>query len=71
MTPPSASPTGPGDKVRSVAEALGVADVGRVLAADVDDQIVAAGRRGGDAPTTPRIAVLYLRGEKHLWCVGK
>lgn len=63
MIPTSDSPTGPGAKIRAVAEALGVADAGAALAADVDAQIDAASRRAADAPTTPRIAVLYLRGE--------
>lgn len=54
---------GPGDKIRTVAEALGVAAVGDELAATVDAEIETAS--SGVSPTADpvRVAVLYLRGE--------
>ena len=63
MVPTESSPQGPGDKIRAVAAALDVRDVGDRLAADVDAAIAAAIERAAGAPTTPRIGVLYLRGE--------
>lgn len=57
------SPQGPGDKIRAVAAALDVSDVGDRLAAEVDAAIDAAIKRAGDAPSAPRIGLLYLRGK--------
>lgn len=61
-TPPDAS--GPGVKIRAIAEALGIPDEGERLADAVESQIAAA--TPADAATSPvaglRVAMLYLRG---------
>ncbi|MFN3216856.1 MAG: hemin ABC transporter substrate-binding protein [Acidimicrobiales bacterium] len=53
---------GPGDKIRAVAEALGIAPTGAELAATVDAEIAAASS-GVSTADPVRVAVLYLRGE--------
>ncbi len=63
MIPTESSPQGPGNKIRAVAAALDISDVGEQLAADVDAAIDAAIERARNAPSAPRIGVLYLRGE--------
>lgn len=62
MIPTESSPNGPGDKIRAVAEALGVPERGADLAAEVDADIAAAIERAGSVATSPRVGVLYLRG---------
>lgn len=64
-------PGGPGDKIRAVAAAIGAADLGRRLAADVDEQIAAAIARASTATTAPRVAVLYLRGKNVQLLLGE
>lgn len=54
---------GPGDKIRSVAEALGIAPTGAELAATVDAEIAAASSGAPATADAVRVAVLYLRGE--------
>ncbi len=62
MIPTESTPEGPGDKIRAVADALGVPERGETLAAEVDSAITAAMQRAEAAATTPRVGVLYLRG---------
>jgi iron complex transport system substrate-binding protein len=62
MIPTEGTPSGPGEKIRAVAQALDVVDRGEQLAADVDAEIAAAIERADDAPNAPRVGVLYLRG---------
>jgi iron complex transport system substrate-binding protein len=61
-TPPDA--TGPSTKIRAVADALGVADIGDRLATTIDAEIAAA--TPPHASTSPaaglRVAMVYLRG---------
>jgi iron complex transport system substrate-binding protein len=57
------SPAGPGNKIRAVAAAIGADAVGDGLAADVDEQIADATRRASRATTSPRVGVVYLRGD--------
>ncbi|MFT6291717.1 MAG: iron complex transport system substrate-binding protein [Ilumatobacter sp.] len=57
------SPAGPGNKIRAVAAAIGADAAGDVLAADVDEQIADATQRASSATTSPRVGVVYLRGD--------
>jgi iron complex transport system substrate-binding protein len=59
------------DKVRQVAAALGVPERGDVLVATMQQQIAAATARGGAAPSHPRVAVLYVRGQQTQLIFGK
>ena len=63
MIPNDSVATGPGDKIRAVAAALGVDERGDELADVVDAEIAAATARAVGAESTPRVGVLYLRGQ--------
>ncbi|HSL57979.1 MAG TPA: ABC transporter substrate-binding protein [Acidimicrobiales bacterium] len=54
---------GPADKIRAVADALGVPERGAELADQVDADIAAARELLGEPAERPRVATLYLRGE--------
>jgi iron complex transport system substrate-binding protein len=54
---------GPADKIRAVADALGVPERGAELAERVTADIAAARQRLGEPSERPRVATLYLRGE--------
>ena len=65
-----ASVDGVGDRIRAVAEALGVRDAGDRLAAEVRDEIAAAQEAiPPDAPA-PRVAFLYMRGQAGVYLIG-
>lgn len=55
--------SGPTEKIRAVAAALGAADRGTALADQVEAEIAAATSAAAEAEGTPRVAALYLRGE--------
>lgn len=57
------SPRGPGNKIRAVATAIGADAAGVELAAEVDAQIAAATARALLATSSPRVGVVYLRGD--------
>ena len=64
MVPTPTNADGPGTKIRAVAAALGVKDVGDALAAQVDaniDSVIASVPVRNTRP--PLVAPLYLRGE--------
>lgn len=61
----------PAAKVRSVATALGVTDVGERLALDIEAGIEAARERVAGLPTSPRLLALYLRGENVQLVLGE
>ncbi|MFK8025515.1 MAG: hemin ABC transporter substrate-binding protein [Ilumatobacter sp.] len=65
------SAAGPGEKIRAVAEALDVAEVGAELAAVVDAQIADAASRVVGASQTPRVAALYVRGQNVQLLLGE
>ncbi len=58
------------DKVRQVAEILGVPDAGETLATRVDAEIAAAEQRATAATDHPRVAFLYVRGPETLLLFG-
>ncbi|MGA9277328.1 heme/hemin ABC transporter substrate-binding protein [Ilumatobacter sp.] len=62
---------GPGNKIRAVAAALDVVDAGDELADSVDQAIAAARERAERAPSSPRVGVLYLRGESVQLLLGE
>ena len=70
ITPP---PTVDGavDKVRRVAEVLGVPERGEALAASMRTEIDAAEARAAAATDHPRVAVLYVRGQQTQLVFGK
>ncbi len=63
LIPTESAPSGPGDKIRAVADVLGVSSRGEELAAQVDAEIAAATARAAATTERPRVAVLYIRGE--------
>lgn len=63
MIPNDSVASGPGDKIRTVAAALGVGARGDRLADAVDAEIDAATARAVGVDDAPRVAVLYLRGQ--------
>lgn len=63
LIPTESASTGPGDKVRAVAEVLDVPERGEELAEQIDEEIAAAIARAADIDERPRAAVMYLRGE--------
>src|SRR6056297_775236 len=71
IMPSEDSPNGPGDKIRAVAAAIGVPDEGDELAALVDGQIRDAMDRAAATTATPRVGVLYLRGENVQLLLGE
>lgn len=71
MIPNESSSTGPGDKIRAVAAALGVDATGNQLAATVDTEIAAATSRADDATTSPKVGVLYVRGKNVQLLLGE
>jgi iron complex transport system substrate-binding protein len=64
IVPTPSDATGPGVKIRAVAEALGIPDDGERLAATVESEIAEAtpGDPAASAAAGTRIAMLYLRG---------
>lgn len=71
IVPNEATPQGPGEKIRAVAEVLGVPARGEELAAKVDAEISAASVDVAGLTDRPRIAALYLRGESAQLVLGK
>ena len=66
--------SGPATKIRQVAEALGVAELGAALARDVQADIDTASEMGAAAAAAgdrPRVLALYLRGEAVQYVFGK
>ncbi|MEM7287896.1 MAG: ABC transporter substrate-binding protein [Actinomycetota bacterium] len=69
IVPNESTATGPADKIRAVANALGVSARGDALAGELEDTIEA----NTVAPTTtpPVVAALYLRGESTQLVLGR
>lgn len=63
--------SGPGEKIRAVADALGVHEAGEELAASVDADIAAATERAASESEHPKIGVLYIRGENVQLVLGE
>lgn len=55
-------PEGPARKIRQVANALGMPDVGEALAAQVQGEIDDAAATAAELDTAPRVAPMYMRG---------
>ncbi|MGH8776784.1 MAG: heme/hemin ABC transporter substrate-binding protein [Jiangellaceae bacterium] len=58
------------DKIRAVAEALGVEEAGEELAAQTESSIADAVALAGEAASKPRVAFLYVRGPQTLMIGG-
>lgn len=71
LVPSESRSSGPGDKIRAVAAALGVAHTGDALADSVDVDIANAIERVGAATSEPRVGVLYLRGKNVQLLLGE
>mgnify|MGYP000595181060 CR=1 FL=1 len=71
MVPSESTAAGPGDKIRAVADALGVPERGDELAGAVDAQIAAATTRAAAVAESPRIGALYIRGENVQLLLGE
>jgi iron complex transport system substrate-binding protein len=71
MVDTSSTSDEPASKVRAVSAALGVPDVGKELALDIEAGIDAAGARVADLPAGPRVLALYLRGENVQLVLGE
>jgi len=71
IMPSEDSPTGPGEKIRAVAAAIGVPGEGDELAAVVDSEIRDAVGRAAAATSAPRTGVLYLRGQNVQLLLGE
>ena len=69
IVPNKSSPEGPADKIRAVAAALGVAERGEVLAAELETAIAANRVYAADDP--PIVISLYLRGESTQFVLGE
>lgn len=65
------TPAGVPDKIRAVADALGVPDEGKQLAATVQDEITAARRLAEQATSKPTVAFVYARGKDTLMLGGR
>ena len=64
------TPTGPADKIRGVAAALGVDDAGEQLAEDVQNEIDAATVESGVYSRPLRVLALYMRGADLQFVLG-
>ncbi|MEP1124483.1 MAG: ABC transporter substrate-binding protein [Ilumatobacter sp.] len=62
---------GPGDKIRAVADALGVPEKGDELADRVDAEIATETERAANAVGSPRVGALYVRGESVQLLLGE
>ncbi|MEQ8438471.1 MAG: ABC transporter substrate-binding protein [Ilumatobacter fluminis] len=62
IVPSNASSTGAAEKIMAVADALGAADDGAVLAAQVQSEIDAAAASAPRRDPAPKVASLYIRG---------
>jgi iron complex transport system substrate-binding protein len=62
---------GPADKIRAVAAALGVPARGEALVQQLDADVAAARAEAAKVTDRPRVAVLYLRGDKVQLIFGK
>ncbi|MEM7322960.1 MAG: ABC transporter substrate-binding protein [Actinomycetota bacterium] len=67
IVPNEATADGPGNKIRAVANALGVPGRGAELADDVDQSIAAIASANEDGP---RVAALYIRGTSAQFVLG-
>lgn len=73
IVPSPADATGPATKIVAIAELLGVPELGRQLAAEVEREIAAVELLVPDRPEARRlrVAMLYLRGERVQLVFGK
>ncbi|MEO1061621.1 MAG: ABC transporter substrate-binding protein [Actinomycetota bacterium] len=62
IVPREATPQGPAVKIRAVADALGVPEVGVVLAEEVQTAVDEATAKTDGLPPGPRVVALYVRG---------
>ena len=69
IVPNSSGPAGPPEKIRAVATALGVPQIGSELAAQVQEEIAAS--TVVNVETRPRVVSLYLRGASTQLVLGK
>jgi len=70
IVPRLVGPDAPADKVRLVADLLGVAAVGEDLAAAIDSEIDAALARVAAAEAAPRVAVVYIATQDQILLLG-
>lgn len=71
LVPSESTAAGPGDKIRAVADALGVSEEGERLATTVDTAIAAATERATAATDSPVVGALYIRGENVQLVLGE
>jgi len=69
IVPNSSGPAGPPEKIRAVAAALGVSQIGSQLATQVEEEIAASTVVG--VQRRPRVVSLYLRGASTQLVLGK
>jgi len=69
IVPNSSGPAGPPEKIRAVATALGVSQIGSKLAAQVEEEIAAS--TVVEVESRPRVVSLYLRGASTQLVLGK
>lgn len=70
IIPSPATPEGPGIKIRAVAAALGVGEMGEALADDVDASIAEVVATAPRLETPPTVLPLYVRGENTQLVLG-
>lgn len=71
VIPRNSTADDPGDKIRAVADALGVPDEGAALASDVDAAIAVQTERAASVTDRPRIGALYVRGDNVQLLLGE
>ncbi|MEL6894004.1 MAG: ABC transporter substrate-binding protein [Actinomycetota bacterium] len=67
----SSTSVGPGQKIRAVAEALGVPERGEALASTVDADIATESERARAPAERPRVGALYVRGDNVQLVLGQ
>tara|TARA_Y100000590_G_scaffold310982_1_gene351335 strand:- start:10942 stop:11970 length:1029 start_codon:yes stop_codon:yes gene_type:complete len=70
IIPSNSDPKGPGEKIRAVANALGLAKRGEVLALELDEKIQSA-TQNSVGKAKPLVAVLYIRGKGTQLLLGR
>lgn len=69
IVPNESTASGPADKIRAVAEALGVPEQGEALASQVEAEIAA--HTATNVADRPKVAALYVRGESTQLVLGR
>lgn len=75
IVPNNDGPGGPAEKIRAIAQALGMEEVGEALAAEVSASIDAAGVEAAELASegsrSPRVVALYVRGSSAQLVMGE